>query len=424
MQNTPHQIKRLRSFLAVSAALFGLVIAFCLIPPVFTSLFVMGPLINQEVLGLWGLSAAVVILSGFCFLLHKKAVEKYALLFVSVLLLISMDLSTRLYIVLFKPQSKIHMTRLANRTYPAFMAYQGHPFLQFTGNPSRNLIGNQNLGALTSFNNFGFIGDDFSYEKPNKVVRVAALGGSTTASGYPKILQTYLNENNPDSTYSFEVLNFGLGWYTSTHSLVNFVTNVTDFSPDYVIIHHAWNDNIARNTPDQFRTDYSHALQYFHEPEIIDKYFIRLSVLYRYVKNKLAQEPDWAFLENVLEKRGRPLTAENWRNMDELKPYERNITTILDLAQLRGIKVILTTQPFSTDSNKSYVEVAPHIEQCNTLMRRIHESYYREALFVDLDEMMTGKMEEVFRDVAHIGYAGRQFKAEQIGLVILDDREE
>ena len=66
----------------------------------------------------------------------------------------------------------------------------------------------------------------------------------------------------------------------------------------------------------------------------------------------------------------------------------------------------------------------PHIEQCNTIMKRIHANSTSEALFVDLDQMMTGRMEEVFRDVAHMTLAGRRFKAEQIGRVILEDRRD
>ena len=136
---------------------------------------------------------------------------------------------------------------------------------------------------------------------------------------------------------------------------MNFVTNVTDFSPDYVIIHHAWNDGIARNAGKHFRSDYSHAFQHFRERVILDRYLIRMSVIYRFAKNKITGEPDWAFLENALEK-PRVVTNERWRNKDELNPYRRNITSILDLAKVRDTKMILTTQPFSVDPENSMLK--------------------------------------------------------------------
>ncbi len=62
----------------------------------------------------------------------------------------------------------------------------------------------------------------------------------------------------------------------------------------------------------------------------------------------------------------------------------------------------------------------PHIDQCNAIVRELYRSHRASSLFVDLDSMMTGTMNEVFRDVAHVTEAGRRFKAEQLGAVILD----
>ena len=67
--------------------------------------------------------------------------------------------------------------------------------------------------------------------------------------------------------------------------------------------------------------------------------------------------------------------------------------------------------------NKGY-EVTP----VKTGEDAIHFCDEQNIDLVLLDEMMTGKMEEVFRDVAHISWAGIRFKAEQIGRVILEDR--
>ena len=171
---------------------------------------------------------------------------------------------------------------MGNLSYDDLRVYQGHPFLQFTGVPSRKLIGNRALGNLADFNNFGFVGRDFKYKKPNGVVRIAALGASTTARGYPALLEEFLNAKVQSPTKSFEVMNFGLGHYTSANTLTNFVLNVVDFAPDVIIIHHGWNDIHARAKETVFRGDYGHHLKIFQPPRfVIDRYLIRTSILYR-----------------------------------------------------------------------------------------------------------------------------------------------
>jgi hypothetical protein len=44
-------------------------------------------------------------------------------------------------------------------------------------------------------------------------------------------------------------MNFGHPYWTTNHSVVNFMLNVLDFHPDFVVIHHGWNEERARNFP-------------------------------------------------------------------------------------------------------------------------------------------------------------------------------
>lgn len=399
----------------------GLFIGALLAPPVFSVLFSMAHLSPGNRIGLLAFCLIVLATSGAVLALRHRVRSEWSLLLAAALCLIGIELAARLTIVVFRPDMKPGLAGLAARTYPEFMAYRGHPFVQFTGNPSVALRGNEQLGGLMPFNNYGFLGRDFRAEKPDGTVRIAAMGGSTTASGYPAILERYLNEQREDRSITFEALNLGQGWYTTAHSLVNFVLNVVDFSPDYVIIHHAWNDRMARDAGDDFRSDYSHALKAFDPPPIIDKYPIRFSVLYRYVKSKFTDEPPWAFLGPAVQ-RERDFVSPPYQDLGELRMFERNIRTIIDLAKLNGIRAVLTTQPHSTDPDILYGQTAPHISQCNDVLREVATSYGDEILFVDLDRMMTGRMDELFRDVGHLHETGRRFKAEEIGKVILADR--
>ncbi len=409
----------------ISRAIAGLGIAAALLttPPLFTRLFAVSFLLRREILGLWILALVLLAISLVLGLRRSPRRLELAAIFFAALLLLGLELAARFAVVGWMPHAKLRLAQLANRTYPELMAYRGHPFLQFTGNPSVSVIEDRVLGNLTPFNNFGFPGDDFHYAKPAGVLRVAALGGSTTASGYPQMLEDFLSERGAAGVDEFEVMNLGIGWYSSAHSLVNFVMNVVDFTPDYAILHHAWNDHQARNATSGFRGDYAHALKHFHEPEIPDRYLIRASIWYRFLKFRVFHEPGWAFLDNATVRTERPRSQPLWANLEELAPYRRNLTTIMDLAELRGIRAVLTTMPHSSDPTIRNAVYSPHIAQCNTVVRQLAAEYGERILFVDLDAMMSQPMAEVFTDVGHVSDEGRAFKAEQIGLAILADRE-
>ncbi len=403
----------------VAIGTLGALTSLLLAPPVFSRFFAMSFLLASETRTLWlGCGLLLTISLVVVFNRSRQRLNVAALLF-AVLVMLIFELGGRLLITQTNPDAKLRLAKLANRTYPELMAYKGHPFLQFTGNPSRTVVEDQVLGELTSFNNWGFLGSDFVAAKAPGVIRIAALGGSTTASGYPYDMETYLNQHPERGDSSFEVLNFGQGWYSTAHTLVNLVLNVLDLDPDVIVIHHAWNDKTVRDAGAFFRTDYSHALSSFQVPNIPDRHLIRASIWYRAFKQYLTPKPSWAFLDNAtVTDQGRK-RGKSYDNLDELRTYRRNITIMVDLAQLRGIRVVLTTQPRSQDPDANDAAVAPHIDQCNNVMREIAASY-PGVPFVDLDRLMTGVMEDVFLDLAHVDEEGRRVKAEAIGEAVLD----
>src|SRR5205823_10805302 len=259
----------------------------------------------------------------------------YFVLF-NLLVLISVEVGARSAVKLFFPSKEVSLARRANFTYDELRKLTGHPFLQFNGISSTT--GNQRLGwyfsnlnsrplegvdsfkastgNLDIFNNFGFVGRDFAYAKPPGVIRIAALGASTTADGYPAILEEYLNARVAAQSNRFEVMNFGQGFWTSAHVLVNFVLNVIDFAPDYIIIHQAANDQHARAPETEFRGDYSHYLKVFQQPRIIDRYILRVSVPYSALKYYLKQYPEWMFVEAASQiRRKEPQRALNAREL-------------------------------------------------------------------------------------------------------------
>lgn len=412
MENTATFLKKLKSYIIIG----GIVAILFSFPPVFKIVFATDFLLDQEYNKLWIFTGILIVM--VCLLKYKKGVgEKWFLFFLSLLLLIGLEFIARTCINLFAGENaKAEINKMAYWSYPEYQAYTGHPFLQYKG--SSNTINNK-------INNFGFKDDDFTIEKPKNTIRIAALGGSTTESGYPQLMETYLNDHKRNNNVQFEVYNFGISGWTTAHSMSNFMLNVVDFKPDYVIIHHGWNDAIVRNTdPKFFRNDYSHILTTFKPPIAYDKYIVRVSALYRYLKWSLYGRPSWGALDLAMTSKSDPNTVTaNFKNLEELKPFQRNIQHIINHAQLHNIKVILSTQPHTTNKETPLFFSALHIDQTNEIIKKISKKDSL-LLFLDLDRQMTGKMDSVFLDLGHMNNKGMSYKAAQFGQVILEDMQQ
>ena len=417
---------------------YALIISLLIAPPIFERFFAMLYLFQGERVVLWIASLLLMSISLYSFFGRLRRPWVYFVLF-NLLVLISLELGARSAVKLFFPNKEVSLARRAAWTYDELRKLTGHPFLQYNGVPSTtdnqvlgwyfsNLNSRQledvdslkaSIGNTSVFNNFGFIGRDFAYAKPPGVIRIAALGASTTADGYPAMLEEYLNARVAAQSNRFEVMNFAHGFYTSAHVLVNFVLNVLDFAPDYIVILQAANDEHARASEAEFRGDYSHYLKVFQPPRIWDRYILRVSVPYRALKFYLNPNPEWMFVEAASQiRRKEPQRALNAR---ELGVFRRNIETISDVASARQIKVVLTTMPHSTDKRYSPLHLH-HIDQFNEVLRSIAANHDR-LLFVDLDKLMTGKVNDVFVDPVHVNDNGRGMKAEYIGKRIIDDEE-
>ena len=106
-------------------------------------------------------------------------------------------------------------------------------------------------------------------------------------------------------------------------------------------------------------------------------------------------------------------------DFSNLYPYERNLRTMIDFSILRGIRVVLTTQPHSTGIR--YGDRISHMIQCNAILQKLAKEYGNKIVFVDVDKAITGKMERVFQDLGHMNQEGITFKARLIGEAILFD---
>jgi hypothetical protein len=84
---------------------------------------------------------------------------------------------------------------------------------------------------------------------------------------YPEQLRSILQEQYKKS--GIEVFNAGMDWYTTKHSLINYVTNMRDYNPDLVIIMHAVNDLYRSFSPTDLAVEpYNRLWSHFYGPSI------------------------------------------------------------------------------------------------------------------------------------------------------------
>lgn len=306
---------------------------------------------------------------------------------------------------------KIHLYITDNPDNLYYSRYVPHPFLQFT-NPRTRLPGHP-ADALLGFKNIRLS----QRKKPAGMIRVACMGGSTTEDGYPELLQQMLDRVSGPGR--FQVFNFGMTWWSSIHSVVNFVLNVRDYAPDYLILHDNCNDHHYRGYP-LMSGDGSHAYRVFLIPHGIDEAFYRFSIIYRVIKIICVWFMPDVFRPSLEIKDIGLLPEKKYEyNESEIWLFRRNIETICTLAKDDGIATILATMPmskmmsFGAAHEKAY---RPHIQDANRIITEV--SLNRGVLIVDLASAMDGH-EEYFKDPVHCTVAGNTKKAAMVAATIL-----
>lgn len=404
------------AFAAVLCVFSGLI----LLPPVFEALFSYGDILQAERSSLLKASCILFLIGAVLYILRRKTGLVIGMLFFICFLIFGIELLFRTGTLLLASDKFLEdMETWGNYTHQDESAYIGHPFLHFSGRSNASLKGSEALRGFTPFNNFGFVGSDFYHYKKPQTIRIACLGESTTADGYPWHLEQYLNNKFKGSEYYFEVLNFGHAHWTTAHSLVNYFMNIVDFNPDIIVIHHAWNEEKIRGFDEEiFRNDYSHIFKSFQSPFVYDRYLIRYSAIYRYFKFKYDQAPRWASLAGSIEEDVKKLDW-SFNNLDELDPFIRNLNVIIDHAGIEKTKVFFATIPRTTDSTKNLFYGWKSIDQCNQMVREICASRPYDSYLIDVDKIVTGKRNDIFTDLAHVNNDGRDLKAQIIGDSIL-----
>lgn len=293
---------------------------------------------------------------------------------------------------------------------------------------------------FTTHNPQGFR-ESFPIEKKRPgTFRIACLGGSTTyGSGVKDNGQTYPAQLNRilshDAAYCIEgyrqceVLNLGVGGYTSAEVLTNLHFFALPLKPDAVLLQCAIND-VAPRLYDRFDPGYEH----FRKPmqPLQPGWLARQCYRSRFVI--LSGWLVGAFEPLTLQSRTQlPLPPadrleENFRRNGP-EAYRRNLEAAIVLARSAECRVWLMTQayldppesiPLTAEENTIQGLFKRGLIEHNDVLRELAEA--QSVGLIDLARM-TPLRQDYFADPIHMTAAGNEYKALQIARHLRDSFE-
>jgi lysophospholipase L1-like esterase len=199
---------------------------------------------------------------------------------------------------------------------------------------------------LAWFNERGFRTSEPMWPKRAGELRIATLGGSTTedmwnASGrhWPWHLEQRLDALK---IRDVRVLNGGMSAYATTHSLIRTAFDVTELRADVLLVMHNINDLTAAY--------YALAADTTLDPHYAIKYRTR-----GYTGLRGEEDVVWSRLKGFVAGRFEsqraatsPLPHDPVVVAEGARLFQRNLRSIIAVAQAHGIRPVLLTMPFST----------------------------------------------------------------------------
>jgi hypothetical protein len=231
------------------------------------------------------------------------------------------------------------------------------PFLQ-----SKN---KKNLGGNYHINSFGFRGDEVTKEKDKGSYRIVILGGSTAygdgvyyKNTAGKILGDMLNQKY---TQKIEVINAGVSGYNSEHSLIDYMTRISEFKPDLVIMWSGVNDMYAScSNPDFFSGPYQEDYSHFLGPisNMVDSYFYPQMIQFNFFTFDFLKTYLYSDFQKYLSIASTKKT-ENYRKKIPFKDmsfpsilsYQRNLRYFVNAVKSDGVSLIFGNQSTMFEAN-------------------------------------------------------------------------
>jgi tetratricopeptide (TPR) repeat protein len=273
----------------------------------------------------------------------------------------------------------------------------------------------------------------YEIPKPPNTYRILCLGGSTTAGsvlrisgrrvlpkfgtkGYPRVLYSKLKEKYRNEKIQIDVINAGKNFYTTQHSLIQYLFFLEKADPDLIIMFHGINDLITSFTlppfsSSPFREDYGHfygALANVRYPKTFEKFLFQF------------------FYYDLFNIEAKPISFSDFKSQNS---FRRNLETIIAIAKYQGKKFILSNQAHCfADQNETDVDFLSFprhfllgdglyadekswhqgMEFFNRITEETADKF--KIPFVDQASAFRGK-KELFIDSVHLNKQGISYKA-------------
>ena len=291
------------------------------------------------------------------------------------------------------------------------MVFRPHPYVTYV---------NSSAAGQEGVNDDGFYGPEIKREKKHRQFRIACMGGSTTAGprSWPFQLEQLLQRSG--GSWRYQVINYGVGGWTSAESMINFVHHGQSYTPDLVIIHHTVND-LPPIQRDDYRPDYLHYRVPMDVTEDeqgqtqvrnnlewgFDTALGRVSSLYVAARLLLVGNTRTVYrLDNVTTTQGPYNPDPPEENADG---YRRNLKTIALVAESIGAETVLTTIPYDrTPGGDANWKLG--MSRQDARVKALAEE--TGLPFVDLSAMMADGEGFAYQDPVHVDEAGDVLKAQ------------
>ena len=353
-------------------------------------------------------------------------------------LLVVCEIALRVYLVYFADSYRFEIyasrSMLENRFGETTRI--PHSYLGVANNPGYAYGVNQH-------NSHGFRGEEILEQKPDSIVRIVCIGGSTTyGTGVEDYRQSYphlLNEALAQKGIHAEVINAGSAGYNSLQSYINYHINIEELKPDLLIIYHAINDLTARMVwpPEAYAADYSGSFAPIEYGNVsIFNYLRKLSVIRVPLVYTGFIDPDIALSTVIQIQETNYFLSIREQLLNDIYPsgifesvpvdsmiktnrpvfFEKNLEKLIRQAKSNDTQVVLSTFIYSDMFPDHVPELSLEgyqngIKEHNDILRNLSGKY--DLPLLDLEKEMTVER-EWFTDGIHFNLLGNQKRVEEI----------
>lgn len=291
---------------------------------------------------------------------------------------------------------------------PEAHVYRGHPFTNYCLNEEY-----ESRDGKSRHNALGLRGPEIAEAKASGVYRIVCIGGSTTyctevrddALTYPAQLERILRERHGHA--NVEVINAGVGGWSSWECLVDLEMRLLGLEPDLLVVYHGINDVYPRFVPPEvYRRDGSGRFRQWSPGTS----FWEHSVLARCIGVKLG----WSTantIEGLVHKSYPNLDLDACLDANPPEYFAANLESTIAVAKHAGIDVMLATFAWC-DAKNDYVSWPAYQRAIREGNEAIRAAARKNGVPLFEFETAMDRDKELWADSRHVNADGARVMAE------------